>query len=35
MPVKLSAEIKALVSGANFAHLASLMSDGSPQMAPV
>ena len=35
MPLKLSAEIKALVSGANFAHLASLMSDGSPQVAPV
>ncbi len=31
----LSAEIRALVSGANFAHLATLMPDGSPQIAPV
>jgi len=35
MPLKLSDDIKALVSGANFAHLATLMSDGSPQVAPV
>jgi PPOX class probable F420-dependent enzyme len=35
MPVALSDDIKALVSGPNFAHLASLMSDGSPQVAPV
>ena len=35
MPVQLSEEIKALVRGANFAHLATLMSDGAPQVAPV
>lgn len=35
MPIALSDEIKQLVSGPNFAHLASLMSDGSPQVAPV
>jgi PPOX class probable F420-dependent enzyme len=35
MPIPLSDDIKALVSGPNFAHLASLMSDGSPQVAPV
>jgi PPOX class probable F420-dependent enzyme len=35
MPIALSDDIKALVSGSNFAHLASLMSDGSPQVAPV
>ena len=35
MPLQLSEEIKALVRGANFAHLATLMSDGSPQVAPV
>src|SRR5213594_4992639 len=35
MPLQLSDEIKALVSGANFAHLATLMTDGSPQVAPV
>ena len=32
---QLSEEIKALVRGANFAHLATLMRDGSPQVAPV
>src|SRR6266705_200792 len=32
---QLSEEIKALVRGANFAHLATLMTDGSPQVAPV
>jgi hypothetical protein len=31
----LSDEIKALVRGANFAHLATLMADGFPQVAPV
>ena len=31
----LSDDIKALVRGANFAHLATLMADGSPQVAPV
>src|SRR5215470_13928812 len=35
MPIALSNEIKALVDGPNFAHLATLMSDGSPQCAPV
>lgn len=35
MPIAISDDIKALVSGPNFAHLASLMSDGSPQVAPV
>ena len=35
MPVKLSDDVKALVRGANFAHLATLMPDGSPQVAPV
>jgi|SRR6266446_964808 len=35
MAIKLSDDIKALVSGANFAHLATLMTDGSPQVAPV
>ena len=31
----LSAEVKQLVDGPNFAHLATLMSDGSPQSVPV
>ncbi len=31
----LSAEINALLDRANFAHLATLMPDGSPQVAPV
>lgn len=35
MGLALSEEIKALVRGANFAHLATLMADGSPQVAPV
>ena len=35
MPIALSDDIKQLVSSPNFAHLASLMSDGSPQVAPV
>jgi PPOX class probable F420-dependent enzyme len=35
MPIALSDDIKQLVRGPNFAHLASLMSDGSPQVAPV
>lgn len=35
MALKLSDDIKVLVSGANFAHLATLMTDGSPQVAPV
>jgi len=35
MAVALSDEIKALVRGANFAALATLMADGSPQVAAV
>ena len=35
MAVSLSEEVKSLVRGANFAHLATLMPDGSPQVAPV
>jgi PPOX class probable F420-dependent enzyme len=35
MALTLSDDIKELVRGPNFAHLASLMSDGSPQVAPV
>jgi hypothetical protein len=35
MALQLSNEIKALLDGANFAHFATLMPDGSPQNAPV
>ena len=35
MALALSDEIKRLIDGPNFAHLASLMRDGSPQSAPV
>lgn len=35
MGMALSDDVKALVRGANFAHLATLMPDGSPQAAPV
>ena len=35
MPATLSAEAKALIDRPNFAHLATLMGDGSPQSAPV
>lgn len=35
MGIPLSDDIKTLVRGANFAHLATLMADGSPQAAPV
>ncbi len=35
MAIALSSEIKALLDGPNFAHLATLMPDGSPQCAPV
>ena len=35
MPQALADDFKALVRGANFAHLATLMRDGSPQVAPV
>lgn len=31
----LSDDVKALIRGANFAHLATVMADGSPQTAPV
>ena len=35
MPVQLSEEIRGLLDRANFAHLATLMPDGSPQSVPV
>ena len=35
MPVTLSADVKQLIDHPNFAHLATLMSDGSPQSVPV
>jgi PPOX class probable F420-dependent enzyme len=35
MAMSLSNEIKALLDGPNFAHLATLMPDGSPQSVPV
>lgn len=35
MPTPLTDDVKALIRGANFAHLATLMSDGAPQVAPV
>ena len=35
MSVPLSAEAKALIDRPNFAHLATLMPDGSPQSVPV
>jgi len=35
MAITLSPEIKQLADRANFAHLATLMSDGSPQSVPV
>src|SRR5207245_9428345 len=35
MALKLSDDLKALARGANFAHLATIMRDGSPQVAPV
>jgi len=35
MAVSLSKEIKQLVDRSNFAHLATLMADGSPQSVPV
>ena len=35
MPMPLSDDVKQLLDGPNFAHLATLMSDGSPQSAPV
>jgi nitroimidazol reductase NimA-like FMN-containing flavoprotein (pyridoxamine 5'-phosphate oxidase superfamily) len=35
MAIPLSNEIKALLDGPNFAHLATLMPDGSPQSVPI
>jgi PPOX class probable F420-dependent enzyme len=35
MGIALSSEIKALFRGANFAHLGTVMRDGSPQVVPV
>jgi PPOX class probable F420-dependent enzyme len=35
MPVTLSPEVKHLLDGPNFAHFATLMSDGSPNATPV
>ena len=35
MGIALSAEVKQLIDRANFAHLATLMPDGSPQSVPV
>lgn len=35
MGIAIPAEVKALMDGANFAHLATLMPDGSPQSVPV
>ena len=35
MGIALSSEIKALIDRPNFAHLATLLPDGSPQSAPV
>jgi len=33
--VKLSSEAKKIIRGKNFAHIATLMPDGSPQVKPV
>jgi hypothetical protein len=35
MSIPLSDDVKALIRGANFAHLATILADGSPQAAPV
>ena len=35
MPIPLPADIQSLLDGPNFAHLATLMPDGSPQSVPV
>jgi len=35
MGIALSPEVRALLDGANFAHLATLLPDGAPQVAPV
>jgi PPOX class probable F420-dependent enzyme len=35
MSIPLSNEVRALLDGPNFAHLATLMPDGSPQSVPI
>ena len=35
MAMELSEDVKTLIDGPNFAHLATIMPDGSPQSAPV
>jgi PPOX class probable F420-dependent enzyme len=35
MGINLSDDVKTIIDGPNFAHLATLMSDGSPQSVPV
>ncbi len=35
MPIELSAKVRKLLDEPNFAHLATLMPDGSPQVSPV
>ena len=35
MAIALSSDVRKLIDGPNYAHLATLMSDGSPQSAPV
>jgi len=35
MPTNVSPDVKQLIDRANFAHLATLRSDGSPQSVPV
>ena len=35
MSTPLSQDVKQLIDGPNFAHLATLMADGSPQSVPV
>jgi PPOX class probable F420-dependent enzyme len=35
MGIPLSDDIKKLIDGPNFAHLATVMPDGSPQSAPI
>ena len=35
MPTALSPKVKSLIDGPNFAHLSTLMTDGSPQSVPV
>jgi len=35
MAIPLAADVRKLIDGPNFAHLATIMADGSPQSAPV